>query len=153
MVGDSYLEAEPPLPLFIISAVISAISTFIGNIFYAIKETKTIFFSAIFSAAFCVLVGYPLTKEFFINGANLAICLSFLLNIIIRWIILRKKIGFKIGMSFPLLLASLFVATIVYTYCNLATNFILIPITILIAGLAFKSYIFKVMKDIKERRR
>lgn len=152
MVGDSYLEAESTLPLFLISAVISAISTFIGNIFYAIKETKTIFFSTIISAFFCILIGYPLTKVLFINGANLAICLSFLLNIIIRWVILRKKIGFKIGGSFPLLLASLFVATIVYTYCNLVTNFVLIPITILVAILMFRSYIFKAIRHIKERR-
>jgi O-antigen/teichoic acid export membrane protein len=99
LVGRAYSSAENTIPLFLVVAAVSAISTFIGNIFYAIKETRMIFISMVVSALVNASLCYPLITRFHINGANLSVLISFIVNILVRWIVLRKKISFQLDKS------------------------------------------------------
>lgn len=95
MVGESYMLAAQLVPLSLITAAISAYSTFVGNIFYAIKNTKAIFISMVASSIVNLLLCNRLIRVLGLNGANLSILISFIVNIIIRDRILRYEIKFK----------------------------------------------------------
>lgn len=95
-VGGGYENAYVTVPSFLWVAIASAISTFIGNIFYVIKDTKTIGISMVASCFVNVILVYPLTVVFDCTGANLSVLLSFAINIAIRMRILRKKIELNI---------------------------------------------------------
>lgn len=94
IVDESYYQAKVTIPLFLVSSVISAYSTFIGNIFYAIKDTKTIFISTVLSCLLNLTLCKPLIVLWGLNGANISIILSFIFNILIRFIVLKKKFHF-----------------------------------------------------------
>jgi O-antigen/teichoic acid export membrane protein len=81
LVDQSYSDVKGTIPLFLLVAMAGAYSTFVGNIFYALKDTKTIFKSMVISCLLNLALCYPLIRWLGLNGANLAIFLSFLLNI------------------------------------------------------------------------
>lgn len=93
--GD-YGEAIEYVPLFLIVAVASGYSAFVGNIFYAIKDTKIISISTVISGIITVVLAFPLIELWGANGTNIAVLIGFVVNIIIRFAILKKKIEFRI---------------------------------------------------------
>lgn len=96
LVGGGYENAYVTVPSFLWVAIASAISTFIGNIFYVIKDTKTIGVSMVVSCLVNVILVYPLTVLFDCTGANISVLLSFAINIAIRVRILSKRIELNI---------------------------------------------------------
>lgn len=95
LVGEGYSNAESTIPLFILSALISAFSTFVGNIFYAVNETKHIFFSAVLAAAINCLSCFPLVRVFGIDGVNIAIIMGFGCGLVYRFVLLRKPANLR----------------------------------------------------------
>lgn len=127
LIGKSYADAYDTIPIFLIMAVLSACSTFVGNIFYAIKDTRSIFSSMIISSLCNILLCRFLVVRFGINGANASICISFALNIGIRYLILARRIAIKHNRwhyLIPLIVIS--IATAVYTSKLLILNIALI---------------------------
>jgi len=99
LVGSGYEEAYNVIPSFLVVAIVSAISTFIGNIFYVIKDTKTIGKTMAISCLVNVLFTYPLTMTLGLNGTNAAIVIAFVANIAIRLKILRNRLGMRLSLS------------------------------------------------------
>lgn len=97
LVGSEYGEAYSVVPSFLAVAVVSAVSTFIGNIFYVIKDTKTIGKTMVVACWVNVMLTYPLTMLFGLNGTNAAIVLAFAANIAIRLRVLRGRIGMRVS--------------------------------------------------------
>ena len=59
LVKGDYTDALSLVPSFVVVAVVSAYSSFIGNIFYAIKDTKIISISTVISAITNLAICYP----------------------------------------------------------------------------------------------
>ena len=139
MVNDSYNGALETIPLFLLVGVISAISSFIGNIFYAIKDTKTIFISTVIAAVMNVALVYPMIKLFGINGANISACVGFFINIVIRCVILGKKIQFHFNwkISVLLLIYSL-IMFIWFSYLNVWQSIIMLLVNVAVSILFFR---------------
>lgn len=114
LVGSSYSTAYSVVPSFLWVAVASAVSTFIGNIFYVIKDTKTIGVSMVISCIVNGILVYPLTEYFGCFGANLSVLISFILNIVIRCAILDKKMGISVK------LRSLLLPAVLLSVCSAA---------------------------------
>ncbi len=148
LVGDSYSSAENIIPLFLIVATVSAVSTFIGNIFYAIKETKMIFISMVISALINVGICYPLILHYHINGANVSILISFIVNIFVRCWVLNKRLGFAISKSVLILIIPLVLSSISFIYLNWAQNFITLFVMLSITLLYFRNYMTVVLAKI-----
>lgn len=141
LVGEAYRAAENTIPLFLVVATVSAISTFIGNIFYAIKETRIIFISMVLSAGVNVILGYPLISFFHIDGANISVLLSFIVNILVRCIVLNKKISFKLDANILLTLLPVGISTAAYIYLDWKMNIIVLVLAFAFVVLYFKDYI------------
>ncbi len=141
LIGEAYRSAEITIPLFLTVAAVSAVSTFIGNIFYAIKETKTIFISMVISAVANVLLCYPLIKSLHINGANLSVLLSFTVNILVRCVVLRKKIGFRLDPGLTAMLLPLAVSSAAFILLDWKLNCVVFAAVVVFALFYFRSYL------------
>ena len=95
LVGKDYGASMYVIPLFLIVSAVSAYSTFIGNIFCALKDTQSIFISMTVACVVNLLLCHTLIRHFGLNGANLSMLVSFAVDILIRNLILRKRIGYK----------------------------------------------------------
>ena len=142
MINESYYEAKATIPYFLLVGVLSAISSFIGNVFYAIKDTKTIFISTVISAIVNVIIAFPLVKIWGMNGANISAAIGFLINILIRCQILRKKIDFKYSwITFIILLMYFFVVANKFTLWTLGNSILVFFIHLIICILLFRGEI------------
>ena len=151
LINESYAAAADTIPLFLITAVFAAISTFIGNIFYAIKDTKIIFVSMLISAIFNLIIGYPMIKLIGLNGANLAIVLSFIVNILIRNKILYKKIGFSLSKQLLIPMSFIVVGYCIYSCFGIWVNIAMFCITLLFSAWLFRKYFFMIVSLFFER--
>ena len=152
VVGEGYSSAETTIPLFLVVASISAISTFIGNIFYAIKQTKMIFISMVISAVVNVVLCYPLIKQFHINGANVSVLISFIVNILVRCIVLRKKISFRLDKGVALMLLPLAVSFAIFIITDWKMNLVSFIVVLAFALFYFRSYVKTFINKIKSFR-
>ena len=144
MIHNTYANAESTIPLFLLAGVLSAISSFIGNVFYAIKDTKSIFVSTVAAAIVNVVIVFPSIKLFGIDGANIAACIGFLTNILIRVVILRKKIGFCINMIMQIVLIGINVLYwVIFKNINNLSCVLLLIVAIVITIVSFRKEINK----------
>lgn len=96
-VRGSYGDAMDIVPLALVVALVSGYSGFVGNVFYAIKKTKTITVSTIAAGLVAVALSPSMIFAFGANGVNLSVLIGFLVNLLIRAIVLKKEIGFSIS--------------------------------------------------------
>lgn len=142
MINGDYQEAKSTIPTFLCVAVVSAISSFIGNVYYAIKETKVLFISTVTSAVINAAIVFPLVSHFGLNGANFAAIIGFVCNIILRSIVLYKKIKFKIEWLVQAALIVIWVAQFVaFGHLNWLSSIILLLINVVIAVVLFRKEI------------
>ena len=151
--GD-YASADEIIPTFIIVAVISGYSAFIGNVFYAIKDTKVISISTIIAAVVNILICYPLIKCFGAFGTNLAIIVAFAVNIGIRTVILKKRIGFSICLS-KIIISIIWIicSSAIYSYASVRLNVVGFISSFILATLLFYKDLLDIFVSLKNKRR
>lgn len=147
LIKGDYGDSFRIIPSFIFVAVISGYSAFVGNIFYAIKETKIISISTIISAGVNLIISYPIIKSFGALGANYSILVSFIINIWIRVALLKKIMNFTI---FPkkILLYCLWIAIVYFFYLltSCVLNIVGLIFSIFIGILMFRNDIVSFVK-------
>ena len=140
MIHENYGEAIKTIPFFLLVAVMSAISSFIGNVFYAIKETKAIFISTIVAALVNVALVYPCIRFIGINGANVSACVGFLVNIILRTRIKKKKIQLKYNWTLTIsLLGYSNIAFYWFSHLNFLQSVVMFILHLIIAIVLFRA--------------
>lgn len=150
LVGNSYAAAEYVIPLALISSMISAYTNFIGNIFYTFKQTKTIFISMVISCLFNLIMCKPFIIILGLNGASFSVILSFVVNLIIRFVILNKLIGLKVNFKMLFYLISyICFSMIVYCYTGVIVNMIWLCGNMLIYMYVLRNFLFKVVRIVK----
>lgn len=141
VVKGDYASSLGIIPLCIIVAILSVISSFLGQVYAAIKATKEIMRSTI-TACILNLVLVPLFISFAgLWGAIVGMIISYLVNVIMRIVILRKYVNISINCKhilFSLLLMTL--ALFVFYWGNEWNNMLLF-----IAISALSLYLFRDM--------
>ncbi len=154
LVKGDYIEAINYVPLFLVVAVASGYSAFIGNIFYAIKSTKVISISTLVSGVVTVASSVPLIKLLGANGANTAVLAGFAVNIVIRFLLLNRKIKFKVPLG-ELIFCGVWITitALVYTQATTFISCVLFAVNAIIALFVFKkdimSFLNKFLKKVK----
>lgn len=149
LVGNAYSAAENTVPLFLIVAAVSAVSTFIGNIFYAIKKTNMIFISMVISAVANLILCYPLITCLHIDGANLSVMISFVINILVRCVVLKKEISFKMDKSIIYMFLPLGISFTAYILFDWKINILVLVAIFAFVVYYFRSYVTMFLKKIK----
>lgn len=152
IVGSDYTNAYEVVPSFLWVAVASAVSTFIGNIFYVIKDTRTIGYSMVCSCAINVVLVYPLTVTLGCMGANLSVLIAFVANVVIRLRILKSKIHMQVRLrSIVLPLALLLLCSTSYFVSIAAVNVICFAISLLGFFFIYKTKILLLIESMRSR--
>lgn len=155
LVGTGYRDAYDVIPSFLVVSVVNAVSTFVGNIFYVIKDTKTIGTTMAISCLVNVVLTYPLTMLMGLIGTNAAIVLAFVLNIAIRMRVLRNRIGMRVSAStFLPRVALVAVSLAVYSLKNAFVGTVLLVLEMVVMLYLYRGRIEDVVKSssTKERR-
>lgn len=113
MIDSQYAEAFSIIPLAILSAGIAVVSSFMGQIYAALKKTNVIMYSTV-TAAIVNMICMPLfISRWGIHGAILSLILSYLLNVVMRFFWIRSMVHIRLNYLF---LAIFAVALIVSGY-------------------------------------
>lgn len=149
LIKGDYTSADEIIPTFIIVAVISGYSAFIGNVFYAIKDTKIISISTIVAAITNLLICYPLIRAMGAFGTNIAIIIAFAVNIGIRAIILKRKIGFSICVKdLSISIAWIILSSMVYANAGILVNVGSFAVSAVLALFLFKNDLVGILSSL-----
>lgn len=147
-----YAESEATIPLFLLVGVLSAISSFIGNVFYAIKDTKTIFVSTVVAALINAAIVFPAVNIWGLDGSNIAASIGFLCNMLIRTLILKKRIGFSYHYATLVILLGVFAVVFVVFQDITNTGAILLMLAMILFSMAvFRTELGKLVGKIMKR--
>jgi len=81
------------LSFFILSLFAQSLIPLFSRAFFAYKDSKTPFFAGLASAVLNIILSFVLAKKYGITGLALAFSLSSVTNLILLWVLLRKKIA------------------------------------------------------------
>lgn len=97
-VGSGFTESWKYVPLLLTSAAFAAISTFAGNMFGAIKQSKPIMTSTLVAGAANICINYLLIPVIGVNGAVVGTVSAYFIVAVIRLISLMRitKIHFNL---------------------------------------------------------
>ena len=94
--SNDFFVAWQYVPPLLMSVLFNAMSLFIGSIFTAVKDTKTLSISTIIGAAINIICNFVLIHFWDVYGAVFATMIGYAIVLLVRHIILRKHIIMKI---------------------------------------------------------
>ncbi|WP_150269426.1 oligosaccharide flippase family protein [Paenibacillus tepidiphilus] len=154
IIDFSYESAKNYIPLYLMGAMLSILSNFLGTIFGNIMKTKIILISTISGAVVNALLIKPLIDKFGVNGASISLIIGFLVTIIIRSLILLRNINFKINFKFLIYSIILVgVSIIVYIKANNSMVLSAFICTFILVAIDFRMEIKKIITLLKNRKR
>ncbi len=135
LIGDDYADASLIIPLAVTAAAISGYSLFLGNIFYALGDTKTLLYTTLAGSALNLALCWPLIHFLGLNGANLSMIVSFAFVVVLRNVLLKKRIGFRAhGGTSLIALGGIAAASVVYYRLSVGLNMVFFAVCLILFG-------------------
>ena len=141
MFKGEFYSAWLYVPPLLLSIVIDCLSLFIGNIFYAVKDTKSRAFATIMAALVNTILNIILIYFIGIYGAAISTLIGYFVGFIISFMKIKKYISMKINVKKVFSIISLLLIQMIL--CYFGNKFIVIQILI------FISILFLYRKNIK----
>lgn len=94
--SKDFFEAWRYVPPLLISVVFNAMALFVGSIFTAVKDTKTLSYSTIIGAVVNIICNFVLIYICGAYGAALATLIGYAVTMLVRLYILRKHIRLRV---------------------------------------------------------
>ena len=153
MVADSYILSKQIIPFCIIAAIINVVSGFMGQIYAALKVTRTIVYSTFVACLLNVFIVPLFIVQWGLVGATAAIVLSYLSNVIMRISFIRKTVVIKIKFArltffCVLLLGSLYV----YYQCSPIYNILMLVFLLALSLILHKEYLNALIHQFVHRK-
>lgn len=102
-VAPSYYDAWKFVSFLLLAAIFSDISAFLGTIFLAAKETKSIFLTTILGTITNLIFNLILIPIFGVNGAGIGSSLGFMIVSIVRLLLVNRRY-IKISLDWKLII-------------------------------------------------
>jgi O-antigen/teichoic acid export membrane protein len=93
--SNAFFEAWKYVPPLLVSVVFNAMSLFLGSIFTAVKDTKTLSISTIVGAIVNTICNFVLIFYFGAYGASISTLIGYAVTLVMRNLILHKHIHMK----------------------------------------------------------
>ncbi len=152
-INDSYAESLNLIPSALYGTGLAILSLFTGTIFSSIKKTGVIFVSTLAGAV--ANVGTNIGLILLGQGAyavNYSFIIGYVVTILIRILILRKSMSFKVYISNIIIPTSLFLAvTAVYIFLNVWFSVIAFVLALAFALFYFRKEAVVLLKGIKKK--
>lgn len=131
---NEFFEAYKFVPPLLISVVFNAMALFIGSIFTAVKDTKTLSVSTIIGAVVNTVCNFVFIYYWQAYGAAIATMLGYFVVFIMRHIILKKHIKLHLNWFRDILVYALLVVQMLVAYFVPSLNYwqVIFPILILV---------------------
>lgn len=153
MVADSYILSKQIIPFCIIAAIINVISGFMGQIYAALKVTKTIVYSTFLACLLNVFIVPLFIMQWGLVGATGAIVISYLCNVIMRISFIRKTVVIEIQFA---KLASLCILALgslyVYYQCSPLYNICMLVFLLILSLILYKEYLNTLIHQIARKK-
>ena len=152
MINGSYAEGKTMVPIYLLATIASAVGSFLGNIFTAIKKNNILFYTTVAGSIVNVVTIHLLLPTIGIEGASIALFLGFAVNCFMRIRALNKQFHLTLDLKFLGLLTFLFLLVYwVYTLGTLFMNICTMLLGVLITLLLFRESITKIVKDLVKK--
>lgn len=152
MIGESYFEAYFLIPLHLLATCASIFSSFFGNIFGAEKKTGVVMYSTMVAAVVNVLILHLLMKYLGAQAANISLFCGFVVNIILRTILLKNEVDLNLNWRVITLSLFLFIIAVwVYNTRSVMWNFLFLSLVSILYAFIFKDLVKYGIELIKRR--
>jgi len=153
VIDEVYQPAFALVPLYLFATVASIYCNFLGNIFSAEKNTKIVFYSTFAAAIVNVILFHSLIYKIGPQAANISLLSGFLVNIILRIIILGKHVTIKLNYGIIIGGSILFaVGFYVYMTMNVLANCIFFVLVCVLALYVLRELLSKLLNAVKKKR-
>lgn len=153
MVKGEYVMSFFIIPLYIIVAVFSVISSFLGQVYAALKATREVMYSTVTACGvnlllvpICILIGG-------LSGAIIAMIISYMVNVFMRIFVLRRYVRIALDYKNIILLLPLLIIVLIVFYSNSLWGNIVMCVLILTLSLyAFREFLRPILGIIRYRK-
>lgn len=154
LIDAQYEEGFFVVPATIVGVMFNSIAGFLGTLFMAENNTKSIMKSTLFSAGINIVLCVLMTKLFGLHGATCSLMIAFFILMILRLLQGRKKYGIAFSLStFVLLIVILGAVILEYYFGNsIWIDCIVIVGIICIYVIIMKGYIDKILSTFIKRK-
>lgn len=150
MINDAYAQGKEMVPFYLLATIASAVSSFLGNVFTAIKKNNLLFYTTVVGSVVNVVFVHLLLPILGVQGASIALFLGFGINCAIRLAMLQKQMSFVMDWKFPGLLAVLFtIVFVAYNYGNMLINILVFLLAVLMMFITFKDVLMPLLMKVK----
>ncbi len=154
-IADAYQMSKTIIPIYYLSTYASTVSTFLGSIYCAEKNTKDLFFSNAIGAVISVSTLFVLIKYLGVHSAPISLFISFGVCVAIRLVQLKKTLDVKVDIKFFAVFFIMFLATTFIYYSDniwFNTAWLLVCVAFIIFIMReLIATILKSLSTIKER--
>lgn len=142
LVNVSYLDAEPLIPIAILAALFSCVSSFLGSILSTLKRNRYIFTTTLAGSMVNVFIAIVTMDFIGVQAANIALTLGYLVIDVRRFLLIKKYIDIKVSWKlFFFLLFQIIISCKLYFSFNLLYNGIFIVLLCCEAIIIYKEKI------------
>lgn len=146
--GDFFV-AWKYVPPLLVSVIFDSLALFIGNIYYAVKDTKTLSIANVTGAIINIVLNIILIKLIGAYGAAISTAISYFITFVMCFIFLKKYIKMKIDSKVLFLGYILIVAQMIVAYFG-NRFFILELLIFILILLNYRNYYKSFVKIIKD---
>lgn len=149
MVSADYVSSLHIIPTYLMVAMLGMVSSFLGQIYAALKATNIIMYSTL-AACICNIVLVPLFISFWgLQGAVMAMMVSFLVNVMMRIIVIRGTVRITIDYKRLLLLSGMLVISFFVFYSGqLIGNICMLLLIFVLSTIMLRKYIRQIITSL-----
>lgn len=152
IIDDKYYEAFNIIPILYFSVFFNCMVSFLGSLYIAAKETKTVGFSSIFGAVINIVIILVLINKMELYAAAIGAACSFFAVTVYRMFDIKRYI--KITYNFNTLLSGMFffvVSVWICSFDNLLSSIICACIAVYFNLVENRNFILRFLKKMKVR--
>ena len=142
VVSEEYYGAYNIIPVYIVAAMIGVLSSFMGQIYAALKVTSIIMCSTIIACLVNVVLTPLFISYWGILGAIIAIVISYTTNVIMRVLLIKKTVTIHIDIKvlFTLIVSIIF-SFLLYYNANVILNIVSLFLLLSVSLFLLRKYI------------
>lgn len=150
MVNDAYNSGKELIPLYLLGTILSAIGTFLGDVFSAIKKNQLQFWTMLAGSITNVVCIHVFLPKIGFQASNIALTAGFFVLTVTRLIFLRNELHIVPEYKTLLLLSGMFIVVLwIYNTENIYLNIIALFLVGGIALYIFRDFLCIIFKNVK----
>lgn len=149
---NRYEFAQTQVPILLMAVIFSTVSSFLGGIFIAHKDTRMNGSTTIIGALTNIILDWIFIRYFGLWAATIATLISYVVIFVIRWRLLNLKFGIKLSISFntvKLIIIFLILNILQYIDININYYWAILGLSVVIALYYNKDILLRCLSIVK----